>query len=74
MSAVLIHTHVRPDQVEEVHRRADREIVPYLKQQRGFQRQVALLDPASGEHLVLTFWESEADFAAWRDSAIRRQW
>lgn len=51
---------------DEAMRISDTQISPGLQQEPGFKQMYALIDPDTGEGLVFTLWESEADEVASR--------
>lgn len=54
------------DRRDEATRISDTRITPGIQQEPGFKQMYALVDPDTGEGLVLTVWESEDDEAASR--------
>ncbi len=49
--------------------RVARGLVPVLERQQGFRALNVLTDPDTGEGIIVSFWESEADAQASETSA-----
>ena len=60
-----------PDQIDEMLRQAQEQVVPQAKQQEGFKGLIALGDRQSGKTLGITFWESEEAMRASEEDANR---
>jgi len=60
-----------PDQIDEMLRQAQEQVVPQAKQQEGFKGMMALADRQSGKTLGITFWESEEAMRASEEEANR---
>ncbi|HEY8600926.1 MAG TPA: hypothetical protein VIL85_20985 [Thermomicrobiales bacterium] len=64
MYAFTTRVALRPGQGDEGTRRWRDEILPWLRQQRGFRRLMVLNDDAGTRGLAILFFDSEADYQA----------
>ncbi len=69
MFARKLSIRVKLEQFSEFTRIFDREIVPLLRQQKGFKDEIVLASMGSRDVLVLSLWESSEDADAYHDSA-----
>ena len=53
---------------DDAARRIKENVVPVLKQQKGFKKLYALRDSETGKIYSINFWESEADLKAFVES------
>ena len=72
MHARVSIAQIRPDTGDQVLAVWRQHIIPALRQQRGFRRVQLLHDPGSERTMSLSFWDSEADADASRNSDFMR--
>src|ERR687895_1545666 len=60
-----------PDQIDEMLRQAQEQVLPSARQMDGFKGLIALGDRQSGKTLGITFWESEEAMRASEEAANR---
>jgi heme-degrading monooxygenase HmoA len=68
---VSIFEGANPDQVDEMLRQAQEQVLPSARQMDGFKGLIALGDRQSGKTLGITFWESEEAMRASEEAANR---
>jgi heme-degrading monooxygenase HmoA len=68
---VSIFEGANPDQVDEMLRQAQEQVLPSVRQMDGFKGLIALEDRQSGKTLGITFWESEEAMRASEEAANR---
>jgi heme-degrading monooxygenase HmoA len=66
MYARVTQFRMQPSRVEEAKRITDHDIIPSIKNDPGFKHIFVLGDRTTGEGMVVSFWESEADLQATR--------
>lgn len=71
MFARKLSIRVKLEMFSEFTRVLEREIVPLLRQQKGFKDEIVLATPQSRDVLVLSFWETSEDADAYHNSAYR---
>lgn len=71
MFARKLSIRVKLEMFSEFTRVLEREIVPLLRQQKGFKDEIVLSTPQSRDVLVLSFWETSEDADTYHDSAYR---
>ncbi len=60
-----------PDQIDEMLRQAQEQVLPIARRMDGFKGLIALGDRQSGKTLGITFWESEEAMRASEEAASR---
>jgi quinol monooxygenase YgiN len=60
MHARVVTFMVHPDKIETLTSIHRDDVLPALKQQKGFSGSRLLVDPSSGKSMIVTLWESEA--------------
>ncbi len=60
-----------PEQLDELLRHAQEQVLPRARQDEGFKGMIALGDRQSGKTLGITFWESEEAMRASEQDADR---
>ena len=73
MYARVSSAQIRPGTGDQVLAVWQRQIIPALRRQRGFRRVQLLHDPGSERTMSLSFWDSEADADASRNSDFMRE-
>jgi quinol monooxygenase YgiN len=73
MYARVSIAQIRPATGDQVLAVWQQQIIPALRQQRGFRRVQLLHDPRSERTMSLSVWDSEADADASRSSDFMRQ-
>lgn len=69
MFARKVSIRVKPEMLAEFTSIFEREIVPLLRQQKGFKDELLLAAPGSRDVLALSFWETREDAEAYFSSA-----
>ncbi len=72
MHARVVHVQIKPGKTEEA-TRIYRDLVPALKQQRGFKSALLLTAPGADKGISVTLWESAADIKATDDSGFYKE-
>jgi heme-degrading monooxygenase HmoA len=65
MFARKVSVHLKPNCVTEFTRTLDREIIPLLRKQKGFQDEVTLVTSNGTEAVAISFWEHNEDAEAY---------
>ncbi len=60
----------QPDKIEEGTRNVKENVVPVLKQQKGFKHFYSMVDRATGKVYTISMWASEADMKAFVGSGL----
>lgn len=57
----VMHIQSRPGKLDEVIALYRNDVMPALKQQRGYSSTILLTDPSTDKGMSITIWNSEAD-------------
>ena len=57
MFARKVSMHLKPNSVAEFTQRLDKEIIPLLRKQKGFQDEIAFVAPSGTEAFGISLWE-----------------
>ena len=57
---------LKPGSVAELTRTVDRQIIPLLRKQKGFQDEITVVVPGGKEALVITLWDQRKDAEAYQ--------
>lgn len=72
MYARVTMFQMQPSRRDEAVRITEQEIIPAMKDEQGFKHMYVLGDPTTGDGMVISFWESEADLEAGRAKVGQR--
>lgn len=73
MYARAVNIQFHADKVAEASQIVKGDILPVLKEQKGFQGQLLLTQPDTGKAISINFWEAEADLTAFESSPLYRE-
>jgi len=59
MFARTVSMRLKPNTAAEFTRRMDREIIPLLRKQKGFQDEITLISAGGNEALGISLWEQK---------------
>jgi heme-degrading monooxygenase HmoA len=68
MFARKISLQLKPDSVAEFTRTIETDIIPLLRQQPGFQDEIAFVVPGGTEAVSISVWDQQADAEAYAGS------
>ena len=64
MHARIVTGQVQPDKIDQATSAFEQQVLPSLRQERGFQRTTLYADRSSGKFVALTEYASEDDLTA----------
>ena len=59
MFARNVHMHLRPNSAAQFTTTLEKEVIPLLRRQPGFQEEVAFIGPSGKDVYAISFWESK---------------
>ena len=59
MFARRVSMHLKPHSVAELTQRLDKEVIPLLRKQKGFQDEVVFVAPSGTEAFAISLWENK---------------
>ena len=65
MFARNVYLHLKPNSVEEFARTIEKEIIPLLRKQKGFQDEITFVVPGGTEAVALSLWDQKEDAEAY---------
>ena len=65
MIARNVTMHLKPNSVAEFTQTLENEIIPLLRQQKGFQDELAFIVPGGEEAVGISLWENREDAEAY---------
>ena len=65
MLAHNVHLRLKPNSVPEFTETIDKEIIPLLRKQRGFQDEISFVVPGGREAIGISLWDQTADAEAY---------
>jgi hypothetical protein len=69
MFARHISLHLKPNSVGEFSRTMEKEIIPVLRRQKGFQGEIALIGSEGGGGVAISLWDRKEDADAYNRAA-----
>jgi hypothetical protein len=60
-----VSIHLKPNSVAEFTRTLDREIIPLLRKQKGFQGEITLVVPGGTEAVGISLWDEKENAEAY---------
>ena len=64
MHARVLSARMAPEQLESLTRLMEEQVLPEVRVQPGFEGALGLVDPSTGQGMVITFWATPEDLAA----------
>jgi len=58
--------HLKPNSVAEFTETVDKEIIPLLRKQKGFQDEITFIVPGGKEAVAISLWDDAEDAEAYR--------
>ena len=65
MFARSVHLHLKPNSVAEFARTIEKEILPVLRKQKGFQDEITFVVPGGNEAVAVSLWDQKEDAEAY---------
>ena len=65
MFARSVHLHLKPNSVAEFARTIEKEIIPLLRKQKGFQDEITFVVPGGNEAVAVSLWDQKEDAEAY---------
>ena len=56
-----VWAHFKPGQFDLLNRRLEDEVIPLLKEQKGFRDELSFFDKKSDEAFAMSFWDTQQD-------------
>src|SRR5947207_6474500 len=69
MFARKVSMQLKPDSIAELTRRFEKEIIPLLRKQKGFQDEINFVSPSGTEAFAISLWERTEDAEAYSRAA-----
>jgi heme-degrading monooxygenase HmoA len=69
MFARSVSFHLKPGRAPEFTRLFEKDIIPLLRKQKGFQDEIALVAPGGAEVVAISLWDFKEDAEAYHGSA-----
>ena len=66
MFARTVNLRLKPKSVAELTQTVDKEIIPLLRKQKGFQDQITFITPGGKEAVGISLWDHKEDAEAYR--------
>jgi hypothetical protein len=57
MFARRVYMHLRPNSVTELTQRVEKDIIPLLRKQKGFQDEITFVSPSGTEAFAISLWD-----------------
>ncbi len=57
MFARRVYMHLKPNSVAELTQRLEKEIIPLLRKQKGFQDEITFVNPTGTEAFGISMWD-----------------
>ena len=68
MFARNVRMHLKPNSTQQFTQTLEKEVLPLLRKQEGFQDEVAFIVPAGTEAVSISFWQSKENAEAYSRS------
>ena len=65
MFARIVNVHLKPNTVGEFTQTMEREIIPLLRKQKGFQDEITCVVPGGAEAVALSLWDQKENAEAY---------
>ena len=65
MFARRVYMHLKPNSVGEFTQRLEKEIIPLLRKQKGFQDEITFVAPSGTEAFGISLWENKENAEAY---------
>ena len=65
MFARNVSMHLKPNSVPEFTRTLDKEIIPLLRKQKGFQDEITFVTPGGSEAIGISLWDQKENADAY---------
>jgi len=72
MIARNVHLRLKPNSVQEFTQTIDKEVIPLLRKQKGFQDDISIIVPGGREAIGISLWDHRADAEAYGRQPYRR--
>ena len=59
MFARRVYMHLKPNTAGEFTQRLERDIIPLLRKQKGFQDEIAFVVPGGAEAVAISLWDTK---------------
>jgi hypothetical protein len=69
MFARKVHMHLRPNSVAEFTQRLEKDVLPLLRKQKGFQDEITFVAQGGGEAFGISLWDKAEDAEAYNRGA-----
>jgi hypothetical protein len=65
MFARKVHMHLKPNSVAEFTHRLEKDILPLLRRQKGFQDEITFVGPGGTEAFAISLWDKAENAEAY---------
>ena len=65
MFARRVYMHLKPNTVAEFTQRLEKEVIPLLRKQKGFQDEIAMVATGGLEAIGISFWDQKENAEAY---------
>ena len=66
MFARRVYMHLKPNSVAELTQRLEKEIIPLLRKQKGFQDEITFVAPSGTEAFAISLWDRAESAEAYK--------
>ena len=65
MFARRVYMHLKPNSVAEFTQRLEKDVLPLLRKQKGFQDEITFIRPGGGEAFGISLWDTPENAEAY---------
>jgi heme-degrading monooxygenase HmoA len=69
MFALRVYLHLKPNSVAELTQRLEKQIIPLLRKQKGFQDEISFVGKGGTEAFGISLWDKAEDAEAYNRGA-----
>jgi len=72
MFARMVSMHLKPNSVAEFVQTIDKEVIPLVRKEKGFQDEITFIVPGGREAVAISLWDYAEDAEAYRRGTYPR--
>lgn len=65
MFARRVYMHLKPNSAAELTQRVEKEVIPLLRKQKGFQDEITFITPTGAEAFAVSLWDKAENAEAY---------
>jgi hypothetical protein len=66
MFARKVSVHLKPNCVADFNKKLEKQVIPLLLKQKGFEDEIAFVTPTGSEALAFSFWDKTEDVESYK--------